>query len=85
VSTPTDWAGRVPDPTLNGVGPGNSVDSYFTVYHKVFQSLDQIELKEQNIGGINMYGLVVSMVAPEPSALALLGAAAGTGLLRRRR
>jgi hypothetical protein len=84
-ATPSTWAERVSDPVLNAQGPGNSINSFFTVFHKEFQNLDQIELREQNVGGISMYGLVVSNAVPEPSALAMAGAAALLGLRRRMR
>jgi hypothetical protein len=55
-----------------GEGPGVSINNFYTVYERSYPAGATIHLKEQNFGGINMYGLVVQPV-PEPSSLGLLG------------
>jgi hypothetical protein len=79
--------GSATDGTGRGTGPGNDINNYSSVYFKDVPA-GTFSLFQQNAGGLNMYGVVVTppQIVPEPGALGLL--AAGAGLLawaRRRR
>jgi len=71
-ATITDFNTRPTNTAGLGVGPGVEIQNFYTIYKKSFAAGSTINLKEQNFGGINMYGLVVQQV-PEPSSVALLG------------
>src|SRR5205085_9509221 len=71
-ATITDFNTRATNTTGLGVGPGNETQNWFTIYKKSFPAGSTINLKEQNVDSINMYGFVVKQV-PEPSSVALLG------------
>jgi hypothetical protein len=71
-ATITDFATRGTNTTGLGVGPGIETQNWYSIYKKTFPAGSVINLKEQAVGGINMYGFVVQRV-PEPSSVALLG------------
>ncbi|MGE5612160.1 MAG: PA14 domain-containing protein, partial [Bacillota bacterium] len=58
-ATITDFLTRATTTTSLGVGAGVGINNFFTVYAKDFAAGDVISLKQQNNGGLNMYGLVV--------------------------
>jgi hypothetical protein len=72
--TPANWAART---HLTTVGPGQGLNQFSTVYRKGFNPGDTIVLKEQEAGGINMYGLVV--VPRIPCTLDVPGSLIATG------
>ena len=85
-ATITDFNTRPTTTTGLGVGAGNEIQNFFTVYTKLFPAGSTITLKEQNGGGINMYGLVVNTpIVPEPASLLGLSMVGMLGLMRRRR
>lgn len=65
-----------------GVGAGVKINQFWTVWKKNFKPTEVIELKQQNAGGLNMYGVVIT---PEPATIGLLAGAMALGLVRRRR
>ena len=85
-ATITDFNTRPTNVSGLGVGAGNDIQNFYTVYTKLFPAGSTITLKEQNGGGINMYGLVVTApLVPEPTSLLGLSALAALGFMRRRR
>jgi len=84
-STPADFASRPAANANLGVGPGVLINNFYSIYTKSFPAGSTITLKEQNSGGINMYGLVVQPAVPEPASVLSLAAVGAIGLLRRRR
>lgn len=61
------------DGTGGGTGPGNAINNFNSIFQRDFAA-GTFTLEQQNAGGINMYGVVVTppQVVPEPGALALL-------------
>jgi hypothetical protein len=78
--TITDFSVRSTTPANLGTGPGNLINNYWAVYTRDVPA-GTFTLQQQNSGGINMYGVVVTAV-PEPGVFGLL---AGAGLLALRR
>jgi hypothetical protein len=70
-SIPADRAHAGASQPNLAVGPGNGLNQFFTVYMKQVDA-GSITLREQNGGGLNMYGVVVAPV-PEPSTFGLMG------------
>jgi hypothetical protein len=84
-NTITDFATRATNTGNLGTGAGVLINNFFSIYEKSFPANSTILLKEQNGGGINMYGLVVQPV-PEPSTIALVGTAVvGVAVMALRR
>lgn len=75
------------DGSGRGTGPGMDINQFSSVFMRDVPA-GTFTLLEQNGGGINMYGVVVTppQAVPEPGAAALAGVAALVlGLMRRRR
>jgi hypothetical protein len=84
-ATITDFNARATTTTNLGTGPGDNVNSFFTVYEKDFAAGATISLGDQNDGtSRNMYGLVVTAV-PEPAAVGLVAVVGLLGLRRNGR
>lgn len=64
------------DGSGRGTGPGDNINQFASVY-QLDVPAGTVSLPEQNGGGLNMYGVVVTppQVVPEPGALTLLAAA----------
>ena len=78
--TITDFSARPAANTNLGTGAGNLINNFFTVYSRDVAA-GTYTLQQQNSGGINMYGVVVTAV-PEPGVFGLIS---GVGLLALRR
>lgn len=76
-----DFTGIDEDPV--GVGPGVSIQQFFSIYTKTVPAGTEV-FEAQNSGGGNMYSIVARPV-PEPTAFALVAAAGLVCGLRRRR